>query len=204
MPWIKGFDFRQTITYIDDITPGQVTAEAAAGRTYVLEGAGIDAYPTTRNGVTFGWLNTAVSATRNRNAAIDYRLSGVSFNNGGISDVRVDLPAAGDYLVRLAAGDNDAAADDRRVEVLDNASSLFALDHTTGFTTASDLWRDATDVLRSATTWPSSNAARTVTFTSTICILRIGTAARFGIVAHFELEQVETTGRRLILSSPTA
>jgi hypothetical protein len=95
LSWDKGFNFRQTSGFVTD----------GANETYVLSG---DSYPATRNGVTFGWED-APSGDRDRNSGIDRRLAGMNFvsSAAGASAYRfrVDLPAAGDYAVRLAIGD---------------------------------------------------------------------------------------------------
>src|SRR5581483_4227258 len=60
--WQQGFDFRATSTYVTDPPTS----------TYVLAGT---SYPTSRNGATFGWANTALVQSRDRNTMVDPRLA---------------------------------------------------------------------------------------------------------------------------------
>src|SRR5271157_2715224 len=91
--WQQGFDFRNTKAFVSD----------PSGSTYVLPTL---AYPTTVNGVTFGWANTFLVEGRDRNATLDPRLAGVNLvTNGSPATFYVDLPSAGTYNVALALGD---------------------------------------------------------------------------------------------------
>src|SRR5271167_3917766 len=79
--WQQGFDFRSTKTFVTD----------PAGSTYVLS---TTAYPTTVNGVTFGWVKTSLVGARNRNASLDPRLAGINYaTNGAPATFYVDLPS---------------------------------------------------------------------------------------------------------------
>ena len=90
--WQQGFDFRNTTGFVTD----------PSGATYVLP---TTAYPTTVNGVTFGWTKNSAQG-RDRNATLDPRLAGVNFaNNGSPATFYVDLPSAGTYNLSLAMGD---------------------------------------------------------------------------------------------------
>ena len=86
----EGFDFRNTASFVTD----------PPGDTYVLS---TTAYPTTVNGVTFGWVKTSPVQARDRNAGIDPRLAGINFvNNGSPATFYVDLPSPGTYDISLA------------------------------------------------------------------------------------------------------
>ena len=90
--WQQGFDFRNTKNFVTD----------PSGSTYVLPGT---VYPTTVNGVTFGWTKNSTTG-RGRNASLDPRLAGVNFaNNGSPATFYVDLPLPGTYDLSLALGD---------------------------------------------------------------------------------------------------
>ena len=89
----QGFDFRNTVTFIND----------PPGDTYVLP---TTAYPTKGSGVTYGWTNTSLLQARDRNAQLDPRLAGINFaNNGSPATFYVDLPSPGTYSLSLAMGD---------------------------------------------------------------------------------------------------
>ena len=185
MSWIKGFNFRATTGFVTD----------GANETYVLgSDVGGSDYPVTRNGVTFGWASGAVSQSRDRNAGLDRRLAGVQFTlDPDASTFRVDLPAAGDYIIGLASGDAYGAVSAGRIEILDTSTSRLVIDHPSGFT-AGVTFRDATDVDLSAANWPGTNARVTLAFATTILNVTIGASGRAGRVAHLYIEQVETGG----------
>jgi hypothetical protein len=191
VPWKKGFNFRQNPSFCTDGTD----------ETYVCESPW-DQYPVTpqRNGVDFGHESSfATMNSRDRVAppGADRRLAGIWFPiGGGQLIIRVDLPAAGAYIIKLASGDAvwGNGVTDGIVSVQDGGvSTLFSIDHATGFSTGST-YRDATDAELSIAAWVAADggAGRTVTFTTTICRLLMGDggATRGGPVAHFSLEQV--------------
>src|SRR3990167_6684343 len=104
MAWDKGFDFRNTSAYVTD----------PADHTYVLH---TETYPTTRNGVTFGWSAGTIDS-RDRDSGIDARLAGINFG-AATGTFRVDLPATGDYDVRIASGDASFAQSGQAPSVVD-------------------------------------------------------------------------------------
>ena len=55
-------------------------------------------YPTTGNGVTFGWVNTYFVQGRDRNAKLDPRLAGINFANNGVACNVLCGSAIGWYL----------------------------------------------------------------------------------------------------------
>jgi hypothetical protein len=187
MPWKKGFNFRQT--------PEGTAVGEGTYSTYVSQFP-YDGYATTRNGVDFGAESlTGALDSRNRSSAVDARLSGIWFPASTIQVIfRVDLPATGDYLVRLACGDATWGLNvvDAIIMVVDSGTPLFTIDHATDFTTAST-WRDATDALITSADWLTADggASRLVTFETTVCRVYIGSTTRAGHLAHFAIEQVE-------------
>ena len=92
--WAIGFDFRASSNYVTD----------PPGDTYVLAST---AYPTTFNGVNFGWTNVSLVQARNRSTGVDPRLAGMNYvTNGSPATFYVDLPASGTYNLSLAMGDD--------------------------------------------------------------------------------------------------
>ncbi len=177
MSFDKGFNFRQTSGYVTD----------GATDTYVLP---TDAYPVTRNGVTFGW-NAGVNSA-DRNASNDARLAGIHFNSGGGYEFRVDLPATGDYVVHLGVGDDSGGGTgSQTVDVKDNATTKFSLTSRT-YSTAHQFY-DAGDNARTNVTWPGSEVGVTATFASTTFKLAIGSSG-FWVVAHLFIHQVPASG----------
>lgn len=153
-----------------------VNHRATAG--YVTDGANDtyslgEAYPTTRGGVTFGWAVDSTGEARDRRTDNDPRLAGMVFQWGGATlDFRVDLPATGDYAIRLALGDPSNAWGTMYCVVLDNTTTLSTITDTDG--TAANEFDDATGANRTAAAWPAGNAALNATFSSTILNVRIG------------------------------
>src|SRR5262245_1065956 len=181
MSWSKGFNFRNTAGWVSD----------GADDTYVLGGSG---YPTTRNGVTFGYPDDAES--RNFGPASVPELSGTNFCLVFPTILRIDLPAAGDYILRGAFGSYYGAISDAYIEIRDDAAPLMTIDHSTGFSTGGTRWRDINDVLHddAATSWLETET-RVFHFDSMICRVVLGAApSRNGIVSHFSLEQVVSGG----------
>ena len=197
VPWQAGFDFRATQTFVND-----------PANNFVL-GAGTP-YPSTANGVTFGWTNnpSLKLQTRNRNASLDPRLAGINFvpNNVAPAVFRVDLPSAGTYGVRLALGDASYAqcSSGCRVELRDGNTSLFALT-VTGL--AAGQFADANGNVWSAANWPSSNNQRSITMSGTQLTVLIG--ANDGItdnttLAFFGISALAVSSNFTISASPTA
>lgn len=188
MAWDKGWNFRDTAAYVTDGT----------NETYVL----IDSYPTTRNGVTFGWAAGA-QQSRDRDSTVDRRLAGINFqaNNGAQSNFRVDLPSTADYIVTLALGDTAYSQGYQYWRLLDNTTVLATIDDTNG--TVGDNYDDATGVNRAEADWPSQNATIQKTFASTTLNVKIGAPtaqADSSTLAHLFLSQVAAGG----LSIPVA
>jgi hypothetical protein len=164
--WDKGFDFRATAGYVTDPT----------NCTYVLGSSSGDLYPTTRNGVTFGWVvSSGNSYGDDIDSGVDARLAGV-VDRGTYGDgptFRIDLPATGTYNVSLAVG----------WEAGNNVPDIIAKDNTTAFITFPDTstipaFMDATLTARSSVAdWVANNVAVSHTFTSTILNIALSTRA---------------------------
>jgi hypothetical protein len=187
MAWTKGFNFRSTSGYVTD----------TGDNTYVLGSTG-SAYPTTQNGVTFGWGNGGASTDRrDRNSSVDQRFAGSNFQNVPYSYAyfRVDLPATGEYVIRLSMGDY-SYSQAVQFAILDDSSVLTA---PSGVATgSSNRYVDATGVVRtSPSDWISNNASYTGTFTTQIFMLRTGDGGSNtygGSVTHLWIDQVAVVG----------
>ena len=182
MAWDKGFNFRDTAAYVTDGT----------NETYALEFAK-ESYPTTRNGVTFGWEQATFDDV-NRDSTVDRRLAGIVYvhNDGAATQAnfRVDLPATGDYTITLALGDTGFAQNAQYWQLKDTTTALATINDTNG--TAADNYDDATGVNRTEANWPSQNATITETFTTTILRSLIGTPSAAGnstTIAHLFVSQ---------------
>ncbi len=154
--WQQGFDFRNTAGFVTD----------PAGDTYVLA---TTAYPTTVNGVTFGWLQTPPVQARDRDAQLNPRLAGIDFaTNGSPATFDVDLPSPGTYSLSLALGD----AGYQQCWVQCQVQLLATL--TVGSTQLGYFY-DAQGNNWSAAAWPTSNLSQQVTLTGTHLTVVVGT-----------------------------
>jgi hypothetical protein len=131
-------------------------------------------YPrTSAQGNSVGWED-ALSGAVDRDATTDVRLKGIAFsNNSTAARFRIDLPATGDYKVRVAAGDS-SFGQQCYVELYDTTTQKAIL--VDALTSAAGKWIDATGVERtSEADWVSNNALSTAyTFASTILRFKIG------------------------------
>lgn len=147
MPSTGGFNFRATSGFVTD----------PAGTTYVLD---TDTYPVTRNGFTFGWLDTP-GGGRDRTTFSDARdrMAGINFGQAA-QRFKVDLPGgAGTTDVRLAMGDAGGAQTQMQVKVKDNTTVRLTIGP---HDTATSNYYDASDTVRtSETDWINNNAAAT-------------------------------------------
>jgi len=180
------FNFRATSGFVTD----------TGGCVPVLN----EAYPHTySNGATAGWEQTSTDGTRDRGNTVDPKLAGQ--NRANSTDVfrefRVDLPSTGSYDIRAAVGDLSFGYATNRVNpyasIKDTTTTLFTI--VAGDTSiAAGEFYDATGVKRtSAANWVSANAAKNLTFSTTIFRLRIEapTALDYSPLAHV---QVTTAG----------
>lgn len=200
---VKGFNFRDTAGYCTD----------PANTTYwlVTTGAGGDNYPTTRNGIDFGTYpsGSVGDNRRDRTAAIDCRLAGVTFKANDAATpntLRVDLPATGDYVFCLAMGDAFNTGTNQKVQVFDDAAGFTAI---TDASTVGGAFVDATGVERtSAGDWVTNNACVTYTFTTQIAYIKYGVGdgvtAGNTFLAHFSLDEVATATTTTTVATTTS
>ena len=142
----QGFDFRNTASFVSD----------RSGNIAVLP---TTAYPTTVNGITFGWANPNLVQGRDRSNADDPRLAGINFvRNGQPATFYIDLPAPGTYNVSLAVGDAGSAQCWRGCEIqfLDGSTVLATIAN--GLTKAGFFF-DAAGRNWSNAAWPASNVS---------------------------------------------
>jgi hypothetical protein len=161
MSW--GFNFRGSSGFVTD----------AVGTTYVVG----DTYPTTRNGITFGWdFSLGFVNPLDRNAAIDARLAGSNYtlnNTGTQIRFRVDLPdGPGTRVIAMAVGDDVAGQAEQFVAIDDDTTGLFPVVALGG--TAAGHFIDANSVDWATAAWPGSNTPVSITTTSSILRLRCG------------------------------
>ena len=179
----EGFNFRQT--------SGYVTTDGA-NESYVIG----DTYPTTRNGVTFGWVDAISSA--NISATVDRRFAGsnyvVNTTGCGIKRFRVDLPATGTYSISLALGFQSTITNSNTLEIRDNTTVLTTISGNT----AAGSFLDASGVSRTIANWPSQNVAIQKTFATTTFIAALGRAVcgtgDYSTIAHLRIVQLGTVG----------
>ena len=180
MAWDKGFNFRQTSGYVTD----------GANSTYVLSA---DTYPTTRNGVTFGW-DVSPTGDRDRDSALDARLAGIAFGSG-VGTFRVDLPSGGTFNISMAVGDATAIQEGNEVIVKDGTSPVITIGpHDTG----SAEFYDALDVAYTAANWPANNDPSSEAFSSSILRLTLEPATTNSAIAHLFVSQVTVTPRFIL------
>jgi len=165
----QGFDFRNTSTFVTD----------PPGDTYVLSST---AYPTTVNGVTFGWASTSGVQARDRNAQLDPRLAGINFvNNGAPASFYVDLPSPGAYSLSLAMGDASYAQCYTRCQIqFFDGSTLLAT--VAGGQSQAGYFYDAQGNNWSAASWPSNNVSLPVTLSGTRLTVVVGLSQANGDV----------------------
>lgn len=172
-----GFDFCASSSFVTH----------NADCTYVLT---TDGYPTVRDGFTFGTISPATAVGANRDSTVDPRLAGVITRVSSASQWgwRLNLPAAGYYLIRLALGDATVAHGVNQYLTLgDNVTTLFAA----GGITAAGHFIDATGVDCHLAVWPGSNAPALLRFTTAILILSLGhpvTTSDTSALAHLYVE----------------
>lgn len=185
MAFPQGINFRATTGYVTDGTNEDYE---------IGSGSGAANYPrTTAQGNSVGWETTSSTYNeRNRNSGNDRRLAGCHFNgSSGAFDYRVDLSAAGDWDVRLAMGDA-SYAQGAACELFDTSSSLGTL--SSGSTSASQRFKDATGTEYTNATWPGSNTAVTKTFSTTICRFRTAGVGVTANIAHLSLTAAAAAG----------
>ncbi len=180
----KGFDFRATAGAESD----------PIDSTYVLIS---DTSPTTRNGTTFQWIQTAGLDSRDRNIGNDARLEGIIFVGNGVANTVIwtlTLPATGSYDIYLAAGDA-SAGQQIWLEVQDNTTAFIDFN---GTATSANNFLDASGANRTASQWVAASARGgtkvTHTFTSTTLRVVLGNGVggqgQNSTIAHLFVDQV--------------
>jgi len=172
----QGINFRQSDIFVTD-GANEYGEVAAAAPDYPV---------TTPQGNNVGWEYTGATTSRDRQAGNDRRLAGVH-SPGTAKDFRIDLPSAGSYNVRIAAGDGNYSCSPT-TELIDTAASLGTL--ATGSTGAGNSFRDATNTIYTAANWPANNTAVNKTFTTTICRFR-----QTAQIAHVYIEAAASTAQ---------
>ena len=165
--WTHGFDFRATSNYVTD----------PSGDMPVLAST---LFPTTTNGVTYGWASVAPISSRNRNSAVDPRLAGINYtNNGTPGSFYVNLPAPGTYNLSLAMGDAgyEQCWVQCQIQFLDGSTILATL--TEGVTNLGFFY-DAQGHNWYETQWPNSNVSRQVTLAGSRLTVVVGTSHTTG------------------------
>ncbi len=179
-----GVNFRSTSGYVTD----------GANETYCLG----DIYPTTRGGVTFGWISGhATGVNRDRNSGNDRRLAGFNGtgNSGTQAQFQLDLPASGSWTIHLALGDASYAQGYEYVRIKDGSggSALLTIDDTDG--TSANHFDDAGGNDRTAAAWPGSEVGVSVTFSgSTLWLLLGSPVAQAGQSTLAHLRAVQAGG----------
>ena len=189
-----GFDFRNTAAFVTD----------PPGDTYVLS---TTAYPTTVNGVTFGWMKPSPVGARDRNAKFDPRLAGINYvSNNSPATFYVDLSSAGTYNLSLAMGDAgyEQCFTQCQVQFLDGSTVLATV---TGGPTKAGYFYDAQGNNWSAATWPTSNLSQQVTLTGTRLTVVVGTNKATGDytpIAFLGVAQASGSPNFTISASPAS
>jgi len=158
-----GINFRLTSDYVTDGTD----------ETYCIG----DSYPTTRGGVTFGFVSGTVGTFggRNRSTGVDVRLAGMNYDGNSSTNqaiFRLDLASTGKYEIRLALGDAVYSQAYQYIQLKDDTTAITTIDKSAG--SSAGYFYDAEGTSFSAANWPSSNVAIEHTFTSTKLFFVLG------------------------------
>lgn len=165
--------------------------------------SGNDTYPTTRKGITFGWVggNASVGTLP---GDIDARLKGYALatNNGTQYTLRIDLPSTGNYLISLASGSTFFTVTNTYIEIWDDTTLLYTFDDSVGHV-ANEYFDIQGNILTTAI-WPIANLKTRYTFSSTILKVVIGTPGAVGaatLLNHVGFEKVKAGLKVSIASS---
>jgi hypothetical protein len=174
MTFPQGLNFRNSSGFVAD----------GANESFAhVDNFGSITYPqTTAQGNTVGSVITAPNSV-DRNATLDRRLAGNIYTSVAGVFYRIDLPAAGTYNIRMAAGDA-SFGNSTQWSIMDNTTLLATV--TTG-SVAAGSFKDANDVTHTAANWPANNTPRALTFTTTALFIRADTASN-NALAHFYIE----------------
>jgi hypothetical protein len=176
--WDHGFDFRLAGSAITDPNACQIVIPT-------------NLYPVTSGGVTFGWA-AANQQGVTRSTTADPRICGMNRNlASNTATFRVDLPATGNYVIRLAWGDIGSGPSNVTLAILDNTTPVLSYGPQT-LTLAH--FRDANNTDWSQAAWPGSNTSITLTFASTILKLQVAgmPVANQSPVAHLRVTKAVT------------
>ncbi len=185
----KGINFRSTAAFVTDGTD----------ETYSIG----EIYPTTRGGMTFGWVGAANTSKADRNATHPVHCAGINFatNSGSKKTFRIDLPSTGDATIRAAFGDL-AGAQTHTVAFKDNGTSFAthsAVATTTGqfLDAAGNKWID--------TGFDANNVTISHTFTSTVFEVEIGAASGTAAttISHLAFEITASAADAYTLTGPS-
>jgi hypothetical protein len=183
----QGINFRQTVGFVTDAANDSFEGDGAAFLTPPT-------YPrTTAQGNNVGWENGNNVNERDRQSGNNPKLAGLHGPSaaGDLNDYRIDLPSAGTYRVRIAAGDG-TYANSCKVELFDTSTSKGVLCN--GATGAANSFFDATGTIYTAANWPASNTYFQATFSTSILRFRNGAATFFSPLAHVYVEAVAAAG----------
>ena len=192
--WQQGFDFRNTAAFVSD----------PPGDTYVLPTM---KYPTTANGVTFGWVKTSLVQGRDRSLKVDPRLAGINLiTNGSPATFYVDVPSPGTYNISLAMGDAgyQECWKQCQIQFLDGNTVVATLSRGS---TNRGYFYDAAGNNWSAAVWPGSNVSQQVTLAGTRLTMVIGTNHATGDytpIAFLGVSQGSGSSNFTISASPSS
>ncbi len=191
VPWSQGFDFRNTAGFVSD--PPNYNPVLPATN-----------YPTTVNGVTFGWTTPGLVQGEDRNTLVDPRLAGMnSAQNGTPSTFAISLPSPGTYNLALAMGDDGAAqcGTQCQVQFLDGDT---VVDTVTGGPTNQGYFYDAASNNWSDEAWPTSNVSQQVTVAGNSLTVVVGTNNATGDLTPIASLAVTQMPSYTMLASPSS
>lgn len=186
MSFPQGINFRQSSGYVTD--PTDTTYEIGTTANYPR---------TTPQGNNVGYTDVSAGVnTRNRSTGVDARLAGTHFHTSTTvpNKYRIDLPATGNYKIRVAMGDQAAGTVQKRLDLYDNTSSLGTVCAAGAFISGGT-FQDALDANYSAANWPTSNSlSGTFTFSSTAAIFYLGPRDAISGNEHWAHLWIESAG----------
>jgi hypothetical protein len=186
MAFPQGVNFRDSAGFVTDGTNEDWEKGSNSGS---------QTYPkTSAQGNTYGTEGASTFSAVDRNSGVDRRLAGINYTSTIGTTWRIDLPSAGNYNVRFAAGDY-SFSNNTDWDIYDGTTKLAAL--TTGSTSGGQRWKDANNVEYTAATWPTSNQPKSFTFATTICRIKTANSSGNAVVSHFYIESASP-------SNPTA
>ena len=189
--WSQGFDFRNTASFVTD----------PPSYNYVLPGT---TYPTTVNGVTFGWTTPDLVQGGDRSTLVDPRLAGInSALNGSPATFYVDLPSPGAYNLSLAMGDDGFAQCSTQCEVqfFDGSTVVATVN---GGPTNQGYFYDAKGNNWSDADWPAKNVSQPVTLVGSRLTVVVGTNSATGDLTPIASLNVTQTPSFTISASPAS